>query len=211
MSKSYFVTGTDTDVGKTFISALLVKAWKANYWKPLQTGLNCDQGDTKLVKSLTGLPEDHFKKPQVELQIPLSPWRAASEEGVPTIKVSDVIIPLSFTESERPLIVEGAGGLYVPINETEITSHLIEHLDMPTILVARSGLGTLNHTLLSIEHMKSRGIKIAGIVLNGEINTGNAETIQHFAPDIPIIAQIPHQKDGDLESLVDLVPSIDKI
>lgn len=209
--KAVFITGTDTDVGKTFVSALLTKAWDANYWKPIQTGLESCQGDTETVKQLTNFPEDRFERPQVELDIPLSPWRAALKENKPQIEVSEIKIPPKYLNSSKPLIIEGAGGLFVPINETEITTDLILHLDIPVIFVARSGLGTINHTLLSLEHLKNRGINKVFVVMNGPINKDNAEAIEKFSKGIKIIANIPHSKPNDIVSLLKYVPSLDSI
>ena len=107
--RAVFITGTDTDVGKTFISALFTKAWDANYWKPIQTGLESCQGDTETVQELTNLLEDRFERPQIELNIPLSPWRAAIKENKPQTKVNEIAIPAKFLNSSRPLIIEGAG------------------------------------------------------------------------------------------------------
>lgn len=207
-----FITGTDTDVGKTFISALLVKAWGSNYWKPIQTGLNSCQLDTVTVKHLTGLSDSHFEPPQIELQEPLSPWRASILENA-TISIEDLVIPQRFSESGRPLVLEGAGGLFVPINETMIITDLIHKLNYPVILVARSELGTINHTLLSIEHLRSRNIKILGIILNGKLNADNAAAIKHFAKDIPILLQVP-EVDLSLiliDSLLPLVPKLEDL
>lgn len=209
--KAVFITGTDTDVGKTFISALFTKAWNANYWKPIQTGLQSCQGDTETVQELTNLPEDQFERPQVELSIPLSPWMAARNENKPQTRVNEIEIPAKFLKSSRPLIVEGAGGLFVPINETEITTDLILHLGIPVILVARSGLGTINHTLLSLEHLKNRGIHKVYVVLNGPTNADNAEAIKKFSKGIKIIANIPHSKLHEIDSLLSYVPTLDSI
>ncbi|EGW34551.1 uncharacterized protein SPAPADRAFT_70642 [Spathaspora passalidarum NRRL Y-27907] len=206
-----FITGTDTDVGKTFISALFTKAWNANYWKPIQTGLESDQGDTETVKELTSMPKGQFERPQVELKFPLSPWRAAIKENKPQTKVNEIKIPAKFLNSPRPLIIEGAGGLYVPINETEITTDLILHFDVPVILVARSGLGTINHTLLSLEHLRNHGIHKVYVVMNGPINADNAEAIEGFSEGIKVIASIPYSKSNEIESLLSYVPSLDSI
>lgn len=211
MAKAVFITGTDTDVGKTFVSAILVKAWESNYWKPFQTGLLTDSGDTKTVKTLTGSPESHFEEPQINLNTPLSPWRAAMQDGIPLVSVDEVKIPDKFLISSRPLVVEGAGGLFVPINEKEITTDLIRHLDLPVILVARSSLGTINHTLLSIEHLKRRGVLNIKIILNGELNNDNAKTIEHFSPDTPIIAQIPHVDEVDIQKISRMIPHFESL
>lgn len=207
--KAVFITGTDTDVGKTVISALLTKAWDANYWKPIQTGLNCDPGDTATVKQLTGLPEERFLKPEVELQVPLSPWRACVAENIPPIEKKFTLPPLN-EESDRPLIIEGAGGLYVPIDSKRITTDIIRELDVPVILVARSGLGTLNHTLLSIEHLLNRNVKVLGVILNGEPDLDNAKTIEHFCP-VPVLFSIPKDQNLDIKNFVKYVPSISSI
>lgn len=211
MAKAVFITGTDTDVGKTFVSAILVKAWESNYWKPFQTGLLTDPGDTKTVKTLTGLPESHFEVPQINLNTPLSPWRAAMQDGIPLVSVDEIKIPEKFLTSSRPLVVEGAGGLFVPVNEKEITTDLIRHLDLPVILVARSSLGTINHTLLSIEHLKRRGVLNIKIILNGELNNDNAKTIEHFSPGTPIIAQIPHVDEVDIQKLSGMIPHFESL
>ena len=111
----------------------------------------------------------------------------------------------------RPLVLEGAGGLFVPINETMITKDLVKRLDFLVILVARSGLGTINHTLLSIEHLRSRKIRILGIVLNGQLNPDNAAAIRHFAKDIPIILQVPELDLAltSIDSFLSLVPKLE--
>jgi dethiobiotin synthetase len=206
--KGVFITGTDTDVGKTFVSALLAKAWNSNYWKPIQTGLNSCPLDTETVKDLSGLPDDHFEPPRIELQEPLSPWRAAILENT-TISIDEFDIPHRFKDSDRPIVVEGAGGLFVPITETKITTDLIQKLGFPVILVARSGLGTINHTLLSIEHLRSRNIRIVGIVLDGKPNPDNAAAIVQFAKDIPIICQVP-EIDMSLTLIDSLLPLVPK-
>lgn len=210
--KTIFITGTDTDVGKTFISSLLVKAWDSAYWKPIQTGLESCEADTKIVKNLTGFSEDRFLSPKVELSKPLSPWRAAVQENT-YISVSEFEVPQTTAKGVQSLVIEGAGGLFVPINETLITTDLIEALDSPVILVARSGLGTINHTLLSIEHLKQRKIKILGIILNGKPNPDNAAAIKNFANDVPILAQIPEVDVSvdKIENLVDLVPKLESL
>lgn len=207
-----FIAGTDTDVGKTFVSSLLVKAWNSNYWKPIQTGTESDQGDTERVKNLTDLPEKFFQPPQIELQKPLSPWNASMLENS-SIDLHQIRVPDCFISSDKPLIIEGAGGLFVPINKTSIMTDLIYHLDVPVILVAKSGLGTINHTLLSIEHLKRRNIRILGIVLNGKPNPENAAAIEHFAENVPVIFQTPdiNIEKTLIDSLIELVPKLETL
>lgn len=206
--KLVFVTGTDTDVGKTHVAAALTRAWDANYWKPIQTGTTSDPGDTTAIQTFTRLPNARFCRPQVELEYPLSPWRASLKEGLVPVKVSDIEIPDAFNISPRPLVIEGAGGLMVPINEKEIMTDLIIKFKSPVILVARSGLGTLNHTLLSIEHLRYKGVRDIYVVFNGPLNKDNQEAVETFAPDIKILACIPPCENG-IEGLVKYIPSIE--
>ena len=150
-----FVTGTDTDVGKTFISALLVQKWMANYWKPIQTGLDEDQGDTVSMQELCSRSEHVpiYFPPRHIFQKPLSPLEAMNYEPEHEVLISDFSSPDE--DMTTPLVAEGAGGVYVPLTKKlEVTSHLIKHLvkvssrPVKIVVVARSGLGTLNHTLL---------------------------------------------------------------
>jgi dethiobiotin synthase len=194
-----FVTGTDTDVGKTFISALLCKRWNANYWKPIQTGLETDPGDTATVSRLIGIK--FLQQPALTYQKPLSPWRAVVLEGREPIDLEQIKVPV-FTDNEKPLIIEGAGGVYVPLTEKHITTDLIGSLKCPTIVVARSELGTLNHTLLTIEHLQNRHIPVLGVILNGNINEDNAEALRAFG--VRILCQIPHA--DNLNDVVPLIP-----
>lgn len=186
MACKIFITGTDTDVGKTFISALLCSKWKANYWKPIQTGLETDQGDTSTVLDLVGR-DLNYSSPALQYQKPLSPWRACVLENKPIIDISKITIPDGLDKST--LIIEGAGGVFVPITDKLITTDLIRHFDIPVIVVAKSELGTLNHTLLTVEHLKNNNVKILGVILNGDINNDNAEALKKYG--VNIIAQIP--------------------
>lgn len=203
MVKRIFVTGTDTDVGKTFISALLCKRWSASYWKPIQTGLESDVGDTKTVSDLLGA-QLVTAPPALEYQKPLSPWRATVLEDAEPIDIQEITVPQIIEEQSDALIIEGAGGVYVPITENLITTDLIKHFDCPVIVVARSELGTLNHTLLTIEHLKNRGVKILGVVLNGNLNDDNAKTLKSYG--VKIICEIP--KESTFEKVEHLVPDL---
>lgn len=204
--KLVFITGTDTDVGKTHVSAAFTRAWDANYWKPMQTGTMSDPGDTRTVQKLTQLPPDRFYPPQVELAYPLSPWRAFLKENKRPVSVSEIEIPEVFRKLFRPLIMEGAGGLFVPVTETEIMTDLIQRFDCPVILVARSGLGTINHTLLSIEHLQGRGITNIYVVFNGPLNEDNKTAVESFAPGVKVIACITHSESGEIEDLLQYIP-----
>lgn len=189
-----FVTGTDTDVGKTFISTLLAHKWRANYWKPLQTGIESDDGDSVTVKTAkcdaSWMPE--IFQPRYEMIKPLSPYKAMDYEPSIDIQLTDFEIPKG--SEKAPLIVEGAGGAFVPITKdlktmTDLMKHLAitnTHRPFKIIVVARSGLGTLNHTLLTINYLENEGLSehILGIVVNGEKNQGNVEVLRDYGLEI---------------------------
>jgi dethiobiotin synthetase len=159
-----FVTGIDTNIGKTVISAILVKLFHANYWKPIQCG-DLDDSDTQMLQSLTKLPKSHFFKEQFSLSLPASPHLAAKKQGI-DIKLDNFILP----NSKRPLIVEGAGGILVPLNEKEYLIDLAIKFKMSVIIVTKNYLGSLNHTFLTVEFLRNKHIPIAGIIFNGQRN-----------------------------------------
>lgn len=183
----FCITGTDTDIGKTVVAALLTKGLGASYFKPIQSGT--DQGsDTDTVRNLTGLPQDHFIPPVYTFKAPLSPHLAAQKEQV-HIDLSRITLPAP-TASRSHLIVEGAGGLMVPLNDRELMIDLIGQLALPVILVAANRLGTINQTLLSLQALALRSIPVMGVILNLGRDDNNARAIAHFGK-VPILAQIP--------------------
>lgn len=214
-----FVTGTDTDVGKTFISSLLVHSWSANYWKPVQTGIESDQGDTKTVLQFSGKSSwsPTLFPPRYELLKPLSPYKAMEFEPQVDIKLQDFQIPQN--SDERPLIVEGAGGIYVPITKKlEITTDLIKHLIQSTkrpvkiVVVARSGLGTLNHTLLTWEYLRSVGLQdhLLGCVVNGPANSGNVEVMRDYG--VTILAEVDQCDSSEMVTkALERIPKLETI
>ena len=158
------VTGTDTGIGKTVVAAGLAQALGARYWKPVQAGLD-ERTDRDTVAALSGcevLPEAY------RLVTPCSPHQAAAIDGV-TIHPARLALP----EGEGPLVVEGAGGVLVPLSEDLLYADLFARWGLPVVLVARTALGTINHSLLSLEALRSRGVPIAGIAFVGD---ENAET-----------------------------------
>lgn len=186
-SPGVFVTGTDTGVGKTVVAACLVRAWHAAYWKPVQTGLATEDGDdTATVVRLAGLPPARGHRPVHALQAPLSPHAAAAHEGV-RIALDDFHLPAG----PQPLVVEGAGGVLVPLNDDgDLMIDLIARLGLPVVLVARTTLGTINHTLLSLAALRARGIAVAGVILNGPPNPGNRDAIARFGA-ARVLAELP--------------------
>lgn len=193
----FFISGTDTDIGKTVISSMLVAGLNAGYWKPVQAGRD-PVTDREFVQSATGLPDNHFYKETYNLTQPMSPHAAAKIDGV-EIKLDDFTLP---KYSQKHLIVEGAGGLIVPLNDREYVIDLMGHLKLPTLLVAKSGLGTLNHTLLSLEALRKRDIEILGVVMVGESYPSNFEAIKHYG-NISQLIHIPLMEDINNQTLIE--------
>ncbi|MES2045798.1 MAG: dethiobiotin synthase [Pseudomonadota bacterium] len=162
------VTGTDTDVGKTVFAAALAGALDASYWKPVQAGLD-PRADVDSVAALSGA---HVLPEAYRLTTPCSPHRAAAIDGV-TIDPARLAIP----QVERALIVEGAGGVLVPITPDLLFADLFARWACPVVLVARTGLGTINHSLLSIEALRRRGVPILGIAFIGDEQVDSEATI----------------------------------
>lgn len=182
--KHFFVTGTDTDVGKTVVSAMLTLGLKAAYWKPVQSGLE-PITDTDYVRQVTGLDRSHFIPERFRLTQPLSPHASAAIDGV-QINLSDFQLP---SVSKPHLIVEGAGGIMVPLNDRNLIIDLIQHLGLPVCLVARSTLGTINHTLLTLAQLRRAEIPILGVILNGVKNPSNRAAIEHYG-QVPILGEV---------------------
>jgi len=179
-----FVTGTDTGIGKTVVSAMLTAGLNATYWKPVQSGLE-GETDTRAVKRLTELPASHFKPETYRLSEPLSPHASAQIDGV-TIDMSDFEIP---DYSTNHLIIEGAGGVLVPMNDDSMMIDLMAQLNIPALVVARSELGTLNHTFLTLEALRKRHIPILGVIMNGPKNESNRKAIENYG-NIDVLAEI---------------------
>lgn len=179
-----FVTGTDTGIGKTVVSAILSQALNASYWKPIQAGLE-EETDTQFVKRTSDLSDDRIIPERYRLLTPMSPHAAAEIDDV-SIKMDEFTLPDYKTDH---LVVEGAGGLMVPFNDEHMIIDLISYLELPVVLVARSTLGTLNHTFLSLEALRKRNIPILGVVLNGPRHESNYQTIKKYGA-INILAEI---------------------
>lgn len=184
LPKRVFVTGTDTGVGKTLVcAALMVTFDSAYYWKPVQTG--SEEGtDTEWIRSITGLSAERFIPEAYCLKKPLSPHAAAILEGV-TIDPSSIIPP----PVNGRLIVEGAGGVMVPLNNHHFMLDLIKQFSFPVLVVSRSTLGTINHTLLTLMALRHAGLEVAGVIMNGPLNESNKKAIEHFG-NVPVLAQV---------------------
>lgn len=197
--KGYWVVGTDTDVGKTVFSSMLVTAMNGSYWKPVQSGL-LDGTDTDFVRTVSELDSGHFIPEIYRLTQPLSPHLSAAIDGK-TIDLDHFHWPDSSVIKNNFLVMEGAGGVMVPINGSELIVDLMHRLPAPTIIVCRSTLGTINHTLLTVEALKSRNIPIAGFVMNGPKNTDNEKSVRDFT-GITHLGSIPPLKQINREELL---------
>lgn len=180
--RSVFVTGTDTGIGKSFVAAWATLSWNADYWKPVQSGTS-EAWEEDLLRQVA--PDATLHPSRHAFAAPLSPDQAARREGV-RIALEDFTLPVT----ARPLVVEGAGGLLVPLNERHLMIDLIGRLGLPILLVARSTLGTINHSLLSIEALRARGLLPAGIVLVGPVMPENRAAIEHFG-QVKVVAELP--------------------
>ncbi|MEA5390896.1 dethiobiotin synthase [Cyanobium gracile UHCC 0139] len=188
------VCGTDTDVGKTVVSALLVQGLGATYWKPVQSGME-GGGDTGRVQQLLGLPPERVLPEAYRLTAPVSPHWAAERDGV-SIDPARLALPAV----DGPLVVETAGGLLVPLRRNWLQIEQIAVWGLPVLLVARSGLGTLNHTLLSLEALSRRSIPVLGLVLNGDPHPDNPRTLEALG-GVPVLAELPPLDPLDREGL----------
>lgn len=171
------VTGTDTGIGKTVATAMLMLALDAVYWKPVQSG-TADGTDTATVMALTGLGPGRFLPERWVLTEPLSPHRSAELDGV-EIDAEALVLPAR-RPREPVLIVEGAGGLMVPLNRRTLFIDVFQRWDVPVVLCARTILGTINHSLLSIEALKRRNVPLLGILFIGDAAPDNEQTICAF-------------------------------
>lgn len=167
---NYFVTAIGTDSGKTLFSSILVEALKSDYWKPVQAGMPTD---SETVKSLISNDRTKIHPETHLLKLPASPHAAAKYEHL-TIQMDDFVMP----ETDNEVVVEGAGGLLVPLNEENFVIDIALALKTPVILVANLYLGSINHTLLTIDYLKRNNIKVKGLVFNGESNPESERIIE---------------------------------
>ena len=185
-----FVTGIGTEVGKTIVSAIITEALKADYWKPIQAG-DLHHSDTDKLRALVTNNNSIFHKEAFRLNHPMSPHAAAQRDGV-HIQLKDIQIP----KTTNHLIIEGAGGLMVPLNNKDCIIDLIPKLDCEAVLVSRNYLGSINHTLLSIEALQKRGIPIKGIIFNGAENKETEKVILKMT-NVSLLGRVMEEKDFD--------------
>jgi len=184
MSITFFVTGIGTGIGKTIVSAILTEKLRADYWKPIQSG-DLDQSDSLIIKSLISNSKTVIHEEAFKLTHPLSPHLSAKLDQV-DINIRKLQTPTTTND----LIIEGAGGLMVPLNDHELMIDYIKSLNTEVILVSQNYLGSINHTLLSIEALKARGIAIKGIIFNGISNTETERYIKQYS-ELNVIGYIP--------------------
>lgn len=188
-----FITGTDTNIGKTLISAWICMHTNYAYWKPIQAGI-LPQTDTEYIKKITQCKT--YKESYV-FNAALSPHLAAKFENT-KINIDNIIPPQSSN-----IIIEGAGGVLVPITNNHYMLDLIKYLNANVILVARSNLGTINHTLLTINALKNIGINLLGIIMNGEKNLENKKAIEYYGK-AKVLHEFPHINSLNMNDLSDI-------
>lgn len=199
MPERFFITGTDTGVGKTITSALLCAALDAIYWKPIQTGTR-EGTDLKSVMRLAELPRARTMPETYRFAPPVSPHLAARRAGV-RIDLRKIRFP-QLAHGDN-LIVEGAGGALVPINDTQLMTDLMRHLKLPVLLVSRTALGTINHTLLSLAALRAAAVNIHGVVMVGKPNIENQKAIEQYGK-IRVLGTIPWLKKIDRWALLNV-------
>ena len=190
----FVISATDTDVGKTVFAAALAGALGASYWKPIQCGLE-DGGDIARVKALSGLPDDRLLPEVYRFALAASPHRAAEAESV-EIDVARLAPPAV----DVPLVIEGAGGLMVPVTRRMLLIDVLATWGIPVVLCARTALGTINHSLLSLAALRGRSIPVHGIVFIGDENTDTERTIAEMG-DVRRLGRLPFVDPLDATSL----------
>ncbi len=194
MKKGYIITGIHTNVGKTFVSAVLLAGLSYDYWKPIQTGIANELSDNQWLENIFG-ESIFFHKERYILPLPASPNIAAKKQNI-TIQLSDFHIP----KTSNGILIEGAGGLLVPLNSEHLLIDLFQNLNLPIVLVCDLYLGAINHTLLSIQALLSRKMHIHGIIFNKTEDMEAMKTIEHFS-GIRNLGFIPFIQSIDYENL----------
>ena len=184
MNRDLFVTGTDTGVGKTLLSAVLVAGLNRKYWKPIQTGAS-EGTDRQTVMKWAGIPASSTYPEAYVFNPPVSPHLAAEQIGM-KIDLQAIRRP----EDSDPMVIEGVGGVFVPINDAAFMLDLIRQLQSDVVVAARTTLGTINHTLLTISALRHAGLGLRGVVMVGKENADNRRSIERYA-NVPVTGVIP--------------------
>jgi len=185
--RKIFVTGIGTDVGKTIAAAVIIEALQADYWKPVQAGF-ADGTDSETIRSLISNSKTVIHPEAYKLKMPASPHAAAAAEGI-TISIKNIKVP----QTDNILVIEGAGGLMVPLSEKELVIDLIEELQAEVVVIVRHYLGSINHSLLSLQALKQRKLPVTGIIISGAVNEQSEKAILSFS-DYKIIGRIGEEK-----------------
>lgn len=193
MNNTYFITGIGTGIGKTIVSAILTEKLKADYWKPVQSG-DLDISDSLFVKHLVS-PDTIIHPESYRLSQPLSPHLSAKLDGI-NITVQSIKKP----QTDNNLIIEGAGGLMVPLNDNELIIDLIKSLQAKVIVVSQNYLGSINHTLLTLEVLKANNVSVEGIIFNGTENHESEQYIANYSK-VKVLGRIPKMSIVDSESI----------
>lgn len=191
----YFITGIGTDVGKTIVSAILTEALKADYWKPVQSGVS-DGTDKGLISSLITNTTSVCHNESYSFQEPASPHLAASLENQ-KIKLEQMHLP----DTQNDLIIEGAGGILVPLNDSNYVIDLAQEFEADVILVCRNYLGCINHSLLSIDYLVKNNFPVKGIVLVGNFDKAVKLAITNYS-ELPVLAEIPEMSEISKETIL---------
>lgn len=194
MSPRFVVSGTDTGIGKTVFSAALTHALQAYYWKPVQSGLE-EETDSEVVERLGSVPRTRILAEAYRLKIPASPHLSARLENV-TIDPGLLLPP----KTNEPLVIEGAGGLLVPLTDRLLFADIFARWRIPLVLCARTSLGTINHTLLSLEALRLRAIPVQGVVFIGDENRENQRIIADIG-GVRSLGRLPHLPEMTAEAL----------
>ena len=189
------VCGTDTDVGKTLVSAVLVQGLQASYWKPVQCGELASGGDSGQVQALTAAKTGRILPEAYKLKQPASPHQAAAAEGI-SLNESQLNLPVV----QGSLVVELAGGLLVPLRHDLLQIEMLQRWGLPVVLVTRTGLGMLNHSLLSLEALERRRIHLLGVIVNGQPHPANEASLQSIGK-VQILGRIPTLEKVDASAI----------
>ncbi|WP_258099041.1 dethiobiotin synthase [Marinoscillum pacificum] len=187
---NYFITAIHTDSGKTLVSAIVTEMLEANYWKPIQSG---EPKDTDAVKRLVSNSKTQYFKEAYFLKTPASPHASAIIDGV-QIDLSQIVLP----DSTSDLVIEGAGGVLVPLNDKDMVIDIAGQIDCEVVLVSNLYLGSINHTLLTYELLKSRGLKVKGLIFNGQSNPESERIIELYT-GLKVLLRIDQEEVIDQE------------